>query len=191
MRGIASSCRHGRRLAVTFGRIIAVWRGRQVTGRGYLVVVLTWSKRLACGMAAVFFILPACADPLPTTGPPDSELRLQIHAATGHEPPECTYFGGREAIIQITADGFDPECAEVLLESVLSFVNTTEAEHRIFVGDPANSEVGRHIRIDETVGPGETYVLDPVDSLLDQEIYPFWSQGFQEDGFAGSLIVHP
>lgn len=148
-------------------------------------------RRLSPVILALALFSVSCSDPLPTTSPPDSELRLQIHAATGHEAPECTDFGAADATIEITTRGFDPDCAQVRLGAVLSFVNGTDIEHRILVGDPANSEVGRHIRVDAIVGAGGTYTLDPVDGLLDVEIYPFWSQGFQEDGFTGSLIVRP
>lgn len=116
---------------------------------------------------------------------------MQIHAATGHEPPECTDFGTADATIGITALGFEPDCAQVRLGSVLYIVNATETEKRFIVGDPADSEVGRHIRVDEAVGPGGRYSLDPVDGLLDDQIYPFWLQGLQEEGYSGSLVVSP
>jgi hypothetical protein len=38
---------------------------------------------------------------------------------------------------------------------------------------------------------GSDTVLDPVDGTLGAGIYPFWSKGHQEQGFAGSLIVSP
>ncbi len=149
------------------------------------------SKGIVGGMFVVVIIVSACSDPLPTTNPPDSELRLQIHAATGHEPPECTDFGKVDAELEITTDGFDAACIKVALASVLRIVNNTAVEQRFMVGDPANSEVGRHLRVDETIAPGASYSLDPVDALLGVEIYPFWLQGLQEEGYAGSLIVTP
>jgi len=151
----------------------------------------TTSKMRAGLVLAFTLILAACSEPLPTTSPPDSELRLQIHAATGHEPPECTDFGTSDARIEITEAGFEPECIEVALAAALLVVNNSGIEQRFMVGDPADSEVGRHVRVDEAIAPGDSYSLDPVDALLDDEIYPFWLQGLQEQGFAGSLLVGP
>ncbi len=147
--------------------------------------------RLGGILLALVIMASACSDPLPTTSPPDSELRLQIHAATGHEPPECTDFGASAAEIEITTDGFEPDCLSVALTGMLTISNNTESEQRFIVGDPANSEVGRHLRVDEIIAAGESYILDPIDALLDEEIYPFWLQGLQEQGFAGSLVVTP
>lgn len=68
---------------------------------------------------------------------------------------------------------------------MLKIVNNTDIEQRFMVSDPANSEVGRHLRVDETIAAGASYSLDPVDALLGEEIYPFWLQGLQEEGYAG------
>lgn len=133
----------------------------------------------------------ACSDPRPTTSPPDSELREQIHAATGHEPPECTDFGTASAEVVVTDTGFEPSCLSVSRSSAITITNRTAAEHRFIVGDPATSLVGRHIRVDEVVPAGGEYTLDPVESLLGEEFYPFWSQGLQDEGYAGTLIVRP
>lgn len=148
-------------------------------------------KNLSGILLVTMFMVTSCSDPLPTTSPPDSELRLQIHAATGHEPPECTDFGNANAEIEITTDGFDADCIKVALTSALQIVNNTAVEQRFMVGDPANSEVGRHLKVDEIIAAGASYSLDPVDALLDQDIYPFWLQGLQEAGYAGSLVVTP
>jgi plastocyanin len=136
-------------------------------------------------------LLAACADPLPTTSPPDQELREQIHAATGHEPPECTDFTSGVATITITAAGFEPECAMVSAGSELSVTNQTDDDHTFTVSDGSGNVVVRHIRVDESLPPGARYDLEPVDSLLGEGIYPFWSKGHQEEGFAGTLIVRP
>jgi hypothetical protein len=149
------------------------------------------TKNLSGMLLATMIVITGCSEPRPTTSPPDSELRLQIHAATGHEPPECTDFGDSDAEIEITADGFEPDCVMVSLGAVLTVSNNTDLEQRFIVGDPADSDVGRHIRVDEAIPSEAVYELDPVDALPDDEIYPFWLQGLQEDGFAGSLIVTP
>ncbi len=149
------------------------------------------TKNLSGMLLATMIMIAGCSQPRPTNSPPDSELRLQIHAATGHEPPECTDFGDSDAEIEITADGFVPDCVMVSLGDVLTVSNNTDLEQRFIVGDPADSEVGRHIRVDEKIPSEAVYQLDPVDSLLGEEIYPFWLQGLQEQGYAGSLVVTP
>lgn len=142
-------------------------------------------------IAFLMLLVAACGEELPTTAPPDSELREQIHAATGHEPPDCTDFTGGDAEIVITDDGFEPECAFVAAGSGLTVRNDTEQEHIFMASDPANNEVGRHIRVEEVISAGDEVTLDPVEETLGPEIYPFWSKGHQEEGFAGSLIVRP
>lgn len=134
--------------------------------------------------------LVSCADTVPTTRPPDSELREQIHAATGHEPADCTDFTNGDGVISITATGFEPECAIVGVDSTLVVENRSDAEHTFTVSDGADSQVVRHIRVDETLAPDADYEL-LVEDLLGPAIYPFWSKGHQEDGFAGTLIVRP
>jgi plastocyanin len=136
-------------------------------------------------------VLAACADPLPTTRPPDEELREQIHAATGHEPPECTDFTAGDATITITATGFGPECVMVAPGSMLTVTNETDDEHTFTVSDGSGNVVVRHIRVDEVLPPDAAYDLAPVDDLLGEGIYPFWSKGHQEEGFNGTLIVRP
>lgn len=142
-------------------------------------------------LAVLVLTLVACGEELPTTAPPDSELREQIHAATGHEPPQCTDFSGGEAEIVITDDGFEPECVSVAADAGLVVRNDTDEEHTFMASDPADNEVGRHIRVEEVIPAGGEVMLDPVDETLGPEIYPFWSKGHQEQGFAGSLIVRP
>lgn len=142
-------------------------------------------------IAALVVVFGACSEPLPTTAPPDSELREQIHAATGHEPPDCTDFTSGAAEIVITADGFDPDCALVAVDRGLTIRNETSEEHTFMASDPANNAVGRHIRIEEVIPPGTETSLDPVEDTVGAGIYPFWSKGHQEEGFAGSLIVRP
>jgi hypothetical protein len=142
-------------------------------------------------VAVLAVALGACSEPLPTTAPPESELREQIHAATGHEPPNCTDFTGGNAEIVITADGFEPDCALVAAGRALILRNETDEEHTFMASDPANNEVGRHIRIEEVLPAGAEITLDPLEATLGPEIYPFWSKGHQEEGFAGSLIVRP
>lgn len=142
-------------------------------------------------IAALVVVLGACSEPLPTTAPPEEELREQIHAATGHEPPDCTDFTGGDAEIVITTDGFEPDCAIVAAGRSLTVRNDTSEEHTFMASDPANNDVGRHIRIEEVIPAGAGITLDPVESTLGPEIYPFWSKDHQEEGFAGSLIVRP
>lgn len=149
--------------------------------------------RITClvPMAALVIALGACADPLPTTAPPEAELREQIHAATGHEPPDCTDFTGGDAEIVITTEGFEPECAVVAAGSGLTVRNDTNDQHTFIVSDPANSDVGRHIRVEEVIQDGGEITIEPVEATLGPEIYPFWAKDHQEEGFAGSLIVRP
>jgi plastocyanin len=142
-------------------------------------------------LAALVLALAACGEELPTTAPPESELREQIHAATGHEPPACTDFTGGEAEIVITDEGFEPECALVTADGGLSVRNETDDEHTFTVSDPANNTVGRQIRVDEVLIQGAEVTLDPIAETLGSGIYPFWSKGHQEQGFTGSLIVGP
>lgn len=142
-------------------------------------------------IAALAVVLGACSEPLPTTAPPDSELREQIHAATGHEPPDCTDFTGGAAEIVITDEGFEPDCALVAAGRGLTVRNDTGEEHTFMASDPANNDVGRQIRIEEVIPAGAEITLDPVEATLGPEIYPFWSKGYQEEGFAGTLIVRP
>ena len=142
-------------------------------------------------IVALVVVLGACSEPLPTTAPPDSELREQIHAATGHEPPDCTDFTGGAAQIVITDEGFEPDCALVAAGRRLTVRNDTSEEHTFMASDPANNDVGRHIRIEEVLPAGAEITLDPLGATLGPEIYPFWSKGHQEEGFAGTLIVRP
>lgn len=139
--------------------------------------------------ALVVLVGVACSEPAPTARPPDEVLREHIHAATGHEPPACTDFAEGDALITITDTGFEPDCLMVNTAASLTVSNETSAEHTFIVSDGADSLVVRHTRIEEVIPPGGEYVLDPVESLIGEEIYPFWSKGNQEQGYAGTLIV--
>lgn len=140
---------------------------------------------LALGLA----LTTACSEPLPVEAPPPEELREQIHAATGHEPAECTDFRGGAAELAVTETGFSTDCLIIMASSELVVVNEDEVAHTFTIGDPADNLVGRHIRVDVTLEPGDEYVLIPDDAFLGPGVYPFWSKGDQEEGFAGSLIV--
>ncbi len=146
-------------------------------------------RSLAAGF--VMLVGVACSEPTPTSRPPDEVLREHIHAATGHEPPACTDFAKGDALITITETGFEPDCLMVNTAASLTVVNETSTEHTFMVSDGADSLVVRHIRVEEAIPPGGEYVLDPVESLIGEEIYPFWSKGYQEQGYGGTLIVRP
>ncbi len=149
----------------------------------------TRATRAVLGLVVMAW-LTSCSEPLPTTRPPDSELREQIHAATGHEPTDCTDFAGSDAVIAITDTGFEPECAMVATDSTLVVENQSGEEHTFTVSDGAGGDVVRHIRVDETLAPDGEYEL-VVEDQLGPAIYPFWSKGHQEEGYTGTLIVGP
>jgi hypothetical protein len=131
----------------------------------------------------------ACAEPEPVVAPTPEELREQIHAATGHEPTHCTDMTQGDGVLTLAATGPEPRCLIVAADSVLAVVNQDEVSHTVLVSDPANSVLGRHVRVEASVEAGAEYRLDPVSSLIGVGIYPYWLEGEQELGHAGTIIV--
>jgi hypothetical protein len=121
--------------------------------------------------------------------PTPEELREQIHAATGHEPTHCTDMTEADGELVLGAAGPEPKCLIVASDSPLRIINTDQAPHTFLVSDPANSQLGRHIRVEAEIAADETYVIQPVSSLLGVGIYPYWLKGEQEQGHAGTIIV--
>jgi hypothetical protein len=147
------------------------------------------ARRLAIVALAMSAVLVACSEDLPVDTPTDAELREQIHAATGHEPEQCSDNRNHDAELVIGESGVEPKCIIVSKGASLTIINADGQAHRFFVGDPANNEVGRHIRVDAQIESQGEYELDEVASLLGVGIYPYWVQGAQEDGFEGTIVV--
>lgn len=109
---------------------------------------------------AALLIVAACCSTGLTARPPSDELARQLHAATGHVPPECYVFGQAEAVIRIEEESIEPACLVVRGEASLTVRNPTDLAATFWVIDSAEASGPPHRRIVLEVPAGGEATVD-------------------------------
>lgn len=119
---------------------------------------------------------------------PDN-IRDQLHAATGHEPEECTDLRAGEAVIEITDDGFLPACAIVATDQTVSVVNRLEFDEAWIVADaPTEAEIPRHTRMVFEVAAGATGIVEAIGDHVGSGVWPCYGR---ESRHQCQLVIVP
>ena len=112
---------------------------------------------------ALCLLVVACGGDGTGVVPLPDNYREQLHAVTGHDPPECTDLRGTDAVIEITASGFSPACAIVGSEQDVSIVNSQTIDDTFIVADPPTElEIGRHTRLVLEVAAASTAEVENI-----------------------------
>lgn len=103
-------------------------------------------------------------------------IRDQLHAAAGHEPGDCTDLRSGPAVIEITPDGFSPDCAIVSKDQSVLVRNTQRADDTWVVADPENNLVPRHIRLLLEIPSGTETTVDRIGEWAPSGVWPCYGR---------------
>jgi hypothetical protein len=139
-------------------------------------------------LIGLLLTLVACGgSPAGPTEIPDA-IRDQLHAATGHEPDSCGDLRTGAAVIEITPEGFSPECAIVSIEQSIVVRNIQDTDDTWIVADPENNLVPRHVRILREIPAGGEVEVPLIRDIAPSGVWPCYGR---ESRHQCQLVIVP
>jgi hypothetical protein len=105
-----------------------------------------------------------------------ADIRYQLHAISGHAIEECVDLRTTTATIEITVDGFEPECAIVTKSQSITIRNAQPEFDTWIVADPENNLVPRHIRLMRELESGATEEIARIGEWAPTGVWPCYGR---------------